>query len=80
MTDQLTAEEIDYSGNRAWQHQHPTNNLLEVWQNLAPFGGRPIGGDIEVLLTKVINRQSSVLPTVIFFVAPPHAHVSVSTN
>jgi hypothetical protein len=45
------------------------NNMFKVWQNLAPFGGRPIGGAIEALLTKVINRQSSVLPTVVFFVA-----------
>jgi hypothetical protein len=52
----LTAEELNYSGDRARWHQHPTNNLLEVWQNLALFGGRPIGGIVEALLTKVVNR------------------------
>ncbi len=31
-----TAEEFTYNGNRAWRHPCPTNNLLEVWQNLAP--------------------------------------------
>jgi hypothetical protein len=40
--------------------------MLEVWQNLDPFSGRPIGGAIEVLLTKVVKRQSSVLPIVVF--------------
>jgi hypothetical protein len=63
---QPTAEELKYSRRRAWRHQHPTNNLLEVWQNSAPFGGRPIGSAIEVLLTKVVNRQLSVLPIVVF--------------
>jgi hypothetical protein len=58
-TNQLTTEELKYSGNRAQRCQHPTNNLLEVWQNLAPFGGRPIGTAVEVLLTKVFNQQSS---------------------
>jgi hypothetical protein len=65
-----TAEELNYSGDRARPHQRPTNNLLEVWQNLDPFGGRPINGTVEALLTKVINWQSSVLPIVVFFVAP----------
>jgi hypothetical protein len=40
--------------------------MFEVWQKLAPFDGRPIGGAVEVLLTKVVNRQSSVLPIVVF--------------
>jgi hypothetical protein len=40
-----------------------------VWQNLAPFSGRPISGAVEALLTKVINTQSSVSPIVVFFVA-----------
>jgi hypothetical protein len=35
--------------------------MFEVWQNLAPFGGRPIGGVVEALLTKVVNWQFSVL-------------------
>jgi hypothetical protein len=48
---------------------------LEVWQNSASFGNRPIGGAIEALLTKVVNQQSSVLPIVVVFVA---AAVSVS--
>jgi hypothetical protein len=43
--------------------------MFEVWQSLAPFGGRPIGGAIEALLTKAINWQSSVLPIVVVFVA-----------
>jgi hypothetical protein len=42
-----------------------------VWQNLAPFGGRLIGGAIEALLTKVVNRQLSVLLIVIFSLPPP---------
>ncbi len=54
-----------------------TNNLLEVWQNLAPFGSRPIGGAVEALLTQVVNWQSSVLLIVVFFVAPRCAIVSV---
>jgi hypothetical protein len=48
-----------------------------VWQNLAIFSSRPIGGAIEALLTKVINQQSSVLPVVVFFVATCHAAVSI---
>jgi hypothetical protein len=43
--------------------------MLEVWQNLAPFGGRPIGGTVEALLTKVVNQQSSVSPIVVFFIS-----------
>jgi hypothetical protein len=39
--------------------------MFKVWQNLAPFGGRPIGGAVEVLPTKFVNRQLSVL--LIFF-------------
>jgi hypothetical protein len=42
--------------------------MLEVWQNLVSFGGRPIGGAVKALLTKVVNRQSSVLLIVVFFV------------
>ncbi len=49
-------------------HTH-INNMFKVWQNLAPFGGRPIGGTIEVLSTKVINRRSSISLILIFFVA-----------
>jgi hypothetical protein len=55
--DQPTAEESKYNLNRAWWHQCPTNNMFEVWQNLAPFGGRPIGSAVEALLTIVINQQ-----------------------
>jgi hypothetical protein len=36
---------------------------------LGPFGGRPIGGAVEALLTKVVNRRLSVLPIVVIFVA-----------
>jgi hypothetical protein len=43
---------------------------LEVWQNLAIFGGRPIGGAVEALLNKVINRKSSVSPIVVFLLPP----------
>jgi hypothetical protein len=58
MTDQQpAAEELKYSRNRTRQHQCPTNNMFKVWQNLAPFGGRPIGGAVEVLLTKDVNQQ-----------------------
>jgi hypothetical protein len=73
---QPTAEELKYSRKRARRHQRPTNNLLEVWQNLAPFGSRPIGSAVEALLTKIVNWQLSVLPIVDFFVA---AAVSVIT-
>jgi hypothetical protein len=40
--------------------------MLEVWQNLASFGDSPIGGAVEVLLTKVVHWQSSVSPIVVF--------------
>jgi hypothetical protein len=40
--------------------------MFEVWQKLAPFGGRHIGGAVEALLTKVINWQLSVLLIVVF--------------
>jgi hypothetical protein len=40
--------------------------MFKVWQNLAPFGSKPIGGAVEVLLTKVINRRSSVLLMLFF--------------
>jgi hypothetical protein len=40
--------------------------MLEVWLNLASFGGRPIGGAVEALLTKVVNRQLSVLMIIVF--------------
>jgi hypothetical protein len=65
-TNQLTAEELKYSHTRSRRHQRLTNNLLEVWQNLAPFGGRPIGAAVEALLTKVVNRQLSVSPIAVF--------------
>jgi hypothetical protein len=41
--------------------------MWEVWQNLSPFGGRPIGTAVEVLLTKVVNQPLSVSPIVFFF-------------
>jgi hypothetical protein len=59
INDRPTAEELNYISNRAWRHPCFTNNLLEVWQNLAIFGGRQIGTTIEALLTKVVNWQSS---------------------
>jgi hypothetical protein len=49
--------------------------MLEMWQNLASFSGRPIGSAVEVLLTKVINWQLSVLLIVVFFIT---AAVSVA--
>jgi hypothetical protein len=67
---QPTTEELNYSSNWAWRHQRPTNNLLEVWQNLAPFRSRLIGGAVEALLTKVVNWQLSVSPTVVFLLPP----------
>jgi hypothetical protein len=33
--------------------------MFEVWQNLAPFGSRPIGGAIVALLTKVVNSLTA---------------------
>jgi hypothetical protein len=77
LTNQLLAEELKYSHDRAQRRQRPTNNMLEVWQNLAIFGGRPIGAAVEVLLTKVGNQRSSVLLIVIFFIATRHAAVSM---
>jgi hypothetical protein len=74
---QLTAKELKYSRHRVQRHQLRTINVLEVWQNSAPFGGRPIGGTVEVLLTKFVNWQSSVLPIIVFFVA---ADVSIITQ
>jgi hypothetical protein len=44
---------------------------------LAPFGGRPISGAVEALLTKVVNWWSSVSLIVVFFVA---AAVSIITE
>jgi hypothetical protein len=54
MTNKPVEEELKYSWDRAWWHPPATKNLLEVWQKLAIFGGRPIGGAMEVLLTKVV--------------------------
>ncbi len=69
-TNRLTAEELKYSRNRGWQSRPPTNNMLEVWQNLAIFGGRPISSAVEALLTKVLNRRSSV-SLIVFLLLPP---------
>jgi hypothetical protein len=52
--------------------------MLEVWQNLAIFGSRPVGSAFEALLTKDVNRQSTVLPIVVFFDAPPPCRAAVS--
>jgi hypothetical protein len=51
--------------------------MFKVWLNLAPFGGRQIRGAFEALLNKVVNQQSSVLPTVVFFIT---ATVSIITQ
>jgi hypothetical protein len=59
--DWPTIEESKYSPDRAWQRRCSTNNMFKVWQNLAPFGGRPIGVAIEALLTMVVNWRLSVL-------------------
>ncbi len=40
--------------------------MLEVWQNLASFGGRLIGSAVEALLSKVVNPHLSVLLIVVF--------------
>ncbi len=69
-TNQPAAEKLKYSRNRARQRQRPTNYVFEVWQDSAPFGGRPIGGAVEALLTKVVNNPRYLgLPIVIFFSA-----------
>jgi hypothetical protein len=54
-TNRPTTEELKYTHHRAQRLQHPTNNMVEVWQKLAPFGGTPTSGAVEVLLTKVVN-------------------------
>jgi hypothetical protein len=43
--------------------------MFKVWQNSAPFNGRPISGAIEALLTKFIYPQSSVSPIVLFLLS-----------
>jgi hypothetical protein len=50
---------------------------LEVWKNLAIFSGRPIGGALEALLTKVGNQRLSVLLIVDFFIATHRTAVSM---
>ncbi len=67
--DQLATEELKYSHDRAWWHLPPTNNMFKVWQNLAPFGGRPICSAVEALLTKVVNQWYWQSLIVNFFVA-----------
>jgi hypothetical protein len=60
--------------------------MLEVWQNSASFGDRPIGSAVEVLMTKIIIWQLSVLPIVVFFVdtavsvSPPQQYVTSSPS
>jgi hypothetical protein len=71
MTNRLVAEELKYSHNRARRRQRPSNNLLEVWQNSAIFGSRPIGAAVEALLTIIVNQQLSLLPIGFVFVAAP---------
>ncbi len=68
-TDRPATEELKCSRNRARRRQRPSNNTFKVWQNLPPFGGRPIGSAVEVLLTKVVNWQYWYSPIVVFFVA-----------
>jgi hypothetical protein len=51
LTNQSTAEELKYRCNMARGLCHA---MFQVWQNLAPFGGRPIGGAVEALLTKTL--------------------------
>jgi hypothetical protein len=53
--NQPATEELKYGQDRARRRRCPTNKMFEVWQNLAPFGCRPIGGIVEALLTKVVN-------------------------
>jgi hypothetical protein len=53
--DRQTAEELKYSRNNALQGQRLTNNMFEVWGNLAPFDGRRTGSTVEALLTKIVN-------------------------
>jgi hypothetical protein len=67
--NQLLAEKLKYSHNRAQQRQRFTNNIIKVWQNLAPFGGSPLGSAVELLLTKVLNWQPLTLLIVVFYVA-----------
>jgi hypothetical protein len=55
--NRLTAEELKYSRNRAGRHHCPTNNLLEVWQNLAPLCGRPIGAAVEALFWRETSQS-----------------------
>jgi hypothetical protein len=42
--------------------------MLEVWQNSASLGSRPISGTVEALLTKVVNWRLSV--ALIVFLLP----------
>jgi hypothetical protein len=58
-TNKLTTDELKYSHNRAQRHQCLTNNLLEVRQNSAISGSRPIGATVEALLPIVVNWQLS---------------------
>jgi hypothetical protein len=51
-----TIEDLKYNRYKARWRQHTTNNKFELWQNLALFGGRPIGSAVEALLTKVVNQ------------------------
>jgi hypothetical protein len=55
--DRLVAEELKYSRNRARRRPRATKNLSDVWQNKAIFHGRPIGGAVEAMLTKFVNRR-----------------------
>jgi hypothetical protein len=66
LTYRLVAEESKYSRNRAWRRRCPSINLLEVCQNLAIFGSRPIGAAVEALLTIIVIRQLSLSQLVLF--------------
>jgi hypothetical protein len=77
---QPLTEELKYSHHSAQQHQCPTNNMVKVWQNLALFDGRPIGGAVEALLTKVITRQLSVSLIVVFFATATDIHRNNTTK
>jgi hypothetical protein len=47
----------------------PHQQYVQSVANLAPFGSRPIVGAVEVLMTKFVHRQLSVLLIVPFFIA-----------
>jgi hypothetical protein len=44
--------------------------MIEVWQNMAIFGGRPIGSAVEVLLTKVLIGDCQYCRLLLFLLPP----------